>query len=167
MSRLMTKPTKWHVRSTKIRISLGRILAVRVKKAWVICYHWAHIKDPDRTGRMPKLIRVFTGRTNPFLLVLSLDGTNMFGWYEEWPYIICSQRKPRSNRIFARSSGLSVSAQGVIGIFIHVINWRVSMVLIGVHEIYSLFDLSLLWTHMSLGLFSHAETHKCIVCNSL
>ena len=100
-------------------------------------------------------------------LVLSLDGTNMFGWYEEWPYIICSQREPRSNRIFARSSGPSVSAQGVIGICIHVINWRVSMVLIGVHEIYSLFDLSLLWTHMSLCLFSHAVTHKCIVCNSL
>ena len=40
MSRLMTKPTKWHVRPAKTQISLGliRVVAVRMKKAWVLIY---------------------------------------------------------------------------------------------------------------------------------
>ena len=44
MSRLMTKPTKWHVRPARTPISLGnkpsliRIFAVRMKKAWVLSY---------------------------------------------------------------------------------------------------------------------------------
>ena len=43
MSRLMTKPTKWHVRLAKTPISLGfhpvwSVFAVRMKKAWVLSY---------------------------------------------------------------------------------------------------------------------------------
>ena len=39
----MTKPTKWHVRPAKTRISLGiclvwSVFAVRMKKAWVVFY---------------------------------------------------------------------------------------------------------------------------------
>ena len=61
LSRLMTKPTKWHVRPAKTQISLGRCLgicpvwsvfAVRVKKPWVLSYqmsaqrsHWSEWAD--------------------------------------------------------------------------------------------------------------------------
>ena len=38
MSRLMTKPTKWQVRAAKTQISLIRVFAVRIKKAWVLSY---------------------------------------------------------------------------------------------------------------------------------
>ena len=43
MSRLMTKPTKWHVHPAKTQIRLGipsldRVFAVRMKKAWVLSY---------------------------------------------------------------------------------------------------------------------------------
>ena len=43
MSRLMTKPTKWHVRPAKAQISLGinpvwSVFAVCMKKAWVLSY---------------------------------------------------------------------------------------------------------------------------------
>ena len=43
LSRLMTKPTKWHVRPVKTQISLGirpvwSVFAVRMKTAWVLNY---------------------------------------------------------------------------------------------------------------------------------
>ena len=38
MSRFVTKPTKWHVRPAKTQTSLGRVFAVRMKKAWVLSY---------------------------------------------------------------------------------------------------------------------------------
>ena len=43
MSRLLTKPTNWHVRPAKTKISLGippvwSVFAVRMKKAWVLSY---------------------------------------------------------------------------------------------------------------------------------
>ena len=69
LSRLVTKPTKWHVRPAKTQISLG------ISPVWSessLCAQWL-IKDPsfphadseetDQTGRMPRLIWVFSGRT--------------------------------------------------------------------------------------------------------
>ena len=43
--------------------SLIRVFAVSMKKAWASL----HSKDPDQTGRMPRLIWVFTGRTGHFV----------------------------------------------------------------------------------------------------
>ena len=68
MSRLVTKPTKWHVRQAKPQISLGirpvwsesSLSAWRKLGCWAT--HWAHSEDSDQTGRMPRLIWVFTGR---------------------------------------------------------------------------------------------------------
>ena len=82
--------------------SLIRVFAVRMKKPWVLSYllsaaslsawrnlgslatHWVHSEDSDQTGhptvktdqtgRMPRLIWVFTGRTL-ILLVLSWCGS--------------------------------------------------------------------------------------------
>ena len=56
MSHLMAKPTNWHVHPAKTQISLGirpvwSVFAVHMEKAWVL---------------MPRLIRVFVGRTYHF-----------------------------------------------------------------------------------------------------
>ena len=53
--------------------SLIRVFVVRMKKAWVLT-NWAHSEDSDQTGRMPRLIRVFAGRT-AILLVLLCRGS--------------------------------------------------------------------------------------------
>ena len=79
MSRLVTKPAKWHVCPAKTQISLGirpvwSVFAVHMKKAWVLSYPLSAQRDSDQTGRMPRLIWVFAGRT-VILLVLSCRGS--------------------------------------------------------------------------------------------
>ena len=76
----MIKPTKWHVRPAKTQISLG------IHPVWSgssLCAQWitkdlsflhADSEDSDQTGRMPRLIWVFAGRT-VILLVLSWGGS--------------------------------------------------------------------------------------------
>ena len=73
MSRLMTKPTNWHVHPAKTQISLG------IRPVWSessLCAQWvakdptflhADSEDSDRTGRMPRLIWVFAVRTCHFV----------------------------------------------------------------------------------------------------
>ena len=70
MSRIMTNPTKWHMRPAKTQISLG------IRPDWSesslspwrkhrsLATHWAHSEDSDQTGRMPRLIWDFAGRTS-------------------------------------------------------------------------------------------------------
>ena len=76
LSRLMTKPTKWRVRPAKTQISLGfrPVWSEPSLSAWrkfgSFASHWAHSEDSDQTGRMPRLIWVFAGRTD-ILFVLS------------------------------------------------------------------------------------------------
>ena len=63
LSRLMTKSTKRYVRLAKTQISLlSRVVAVRMNIRY-LATHWAHYEDSDQTGRMPRLIWVFAGRT--------------------------------------------------------------------------------------------------------
>ena len=72
-SHLMTKPTKWHVHLVKTKISLGShpVWSESSLSAWrklgSLATHWAHSKDSYRTGRMPRLIWVFAGRTGHFV----------------------------------------------------------------------------------------------------
>ena len=69
MSRIVTKPTKWHVRPAKNQISLGirPVWSESSLSAWrkhgSLATHWAHSEDSGQTGRMPMLIWVFAGRT--------------------------------------------------------------------------------------------------------
>ena len=70
MSRCMTKQTKWHVRPAKIQISLG-IFPVLSESS--LCAQWVakdtrflHA-DSEDSGRMPRLIWVFAGRTGHFV----------------------------------------------------------------------------------------------------
>ena len=82
MSRLVTKPTKWHVRPAKTQISLGirPVWSESSQSAWSklgsLATHWADSEDSDQTGQMPRLIWVFTGRT-VILLVLSRGGSDI------------------------------------------------------------------------------------------
>ena len=72
----MTKTTKWHVRQAKTMIRLGGcwdhpqhppsliiVFAVRTKKAWVLSYPLNAQQRLRQTGRIPRLIWVFAGRT--------------------------------------------------------------------------------------------------------
>ena len=64
MSRDMTKPTKWVCAQRRLR------------SAWALATQWAHSEDSDQSGRMPRLIWVFTGCTVT-LLVLSCPSSNV------------------------------------------------------------------------------------------
>ena len=89
MSRLMTKPTKWHVRPAKIPISLGirPVWSESSLSAWrkrgSLATNRAHSQNSDQTGLMPRLIWVFAGCT-VILLVLTWSGSNVdktnYGW---------------------------------------------------------------------------------------
>ena len=69
LSRIRTKPTKWHVHPAKTQISLGirPVWSGSSLSAWrklgSLVTHWAHSEDSDQIGRMPRLIWVFAGRT--------------------------------------------------------------------------------------------------------
>ena len=74
LSRLMTKPTKWHVRPAKTQISLG-IRPVWSESSlyaqWVdkdLSFLHADSEDSDQTGRLPRLIWVFAGCTCHFVV---------------------------------------------------------------------------------------------------
>ena len=66
---------QWAVRPVKTEISLGirPVWSESSLSAWrnlgSLATHWAHCKDSDQTGRMPRLIRVFAG---PTLILLVL-----------------------------------------------------------------------------------------------
>ena len=74
------KTNKMTVRPAKTHISLGihpvwsESSLSAWRKLWFLVTHWAHSKDSDQTGRMPRLIWVFAGHTY-ILLVLSCRGS--------------------------------------------------------------------------------------------
>ena len=86
LSRLVTKPTKWHVSPAKTQISLG------IRPAWSesslsawrktgsLATHWAHSEDSDQIGRMPRLIWVFAGRTCHFVGFVMMR-LNFMWWF--------------------------------------------------------------------------------------
>ena len=75
----MTKPTKWVCSQRRLRSAWASaqsdqssLSAWRKLGSWAT--HLAHSEDSDQTGRMPRLIWVFAGRTL-ILLVLSCRGS--------------------------------------------------------------------------------------------
>ena len=74
------KTNKITVRTAKTKISLGirpiwsESSLSTSRKLRSLATHWAHSEDSDQTGRMPRLIWVFAGRT-VILLVLYWDGS--------------------------------------------------------------------------------------------
>ena len=78
MSRLITKPTKWHVRPATTQISLGiRVFAVRMKKAWVLSYPQGAQRRLIRLGGCPGWSESSLD-AYVILLVLSWGGSNVF-----------------------------------------------------------------------------------------
>ena len=78
LSHDMTKPTTVHPAKTQISLGIRPVWSESLLSAWrklgSLVTHWAHSEDADQTGRMPRLIRVFAGRTL-ILLVLSCHGS--------------------------------------------------------------------------------------------
>ena len=75
----MTKPAKWVCAQWRLR-------SESLPSAWrnivSLATHWAHSKDSIQTGRTPRLIWIFAGRT-VILLVLSRGGSYLsFSAYE-------------------------------------------------------------------------------------
>ena len=77
---------KVSVRPERTRISLGicPVWSESSLSAWrnfgPLATHWAHSRDSDQTGRMPRLIWVFAGRTL-ILFVLSRGGSYLYHSY--------------------------------------------------------------------------------------
>ena len=73
LSHLRRKPTNWHVRpaKTKISLSIRPVWSESSLSAWrnigSLATHWAHSECFDQTGRMPRLIWVFAGCTCHFV----------------------------------------------------------------------------------------------------
>ena len=80
MRRSTTKPTKWSVRPVKAQISLGSRPIWSESSLCAQCpglngqlrtqgffMHYADSEDSEQTGRMPRLIWVFAGRTGHFV----------------------------------------------------------------------------------------------------
>ena len=67
------KPTIWPVRPAKTQISLGicPVWSASSLSSWrslgSLNIHWAHSENSDLSGRMPRLICVFAGRTGHFV----------------------------------------------------------------------------------------------------
>ena len=88
---IVTKPTNWHVCPAKTRISLGfcpiwsESSLCTWRKLGSLATHWAHSlsflqadsEDSDQTGRMPRLIWVFAGRTCHFVGFVTM-------WLKSW-----------------------------------------------------------------------------------
>ena len=90
----MTKPTKWHVHPATTQISLG-ICPVWSESS--LCAHWV-VKDPmflhansedfDQTGRIPRLIWVFAGRTDHFVGFIMLPLIWWQLWTSNWTTLV-------------------------------------------------------------------------------
>ena len=85
----MTKPTKWVCAQRRLRSAWASTQSDQSSlSAWrklgSLATHWAHCEDSEQTGRMPRLIRVFAGRTL-ILLVLSCRSSNI--WRNQQGYL--------------------------------------------------------------------------------
>ena len=74
---------------TQIRLGIRPVWSESSLSAWrklgSLATHWAQSEDSDQTGRMPRLIWVFAGRT-VILLVLSRGGSFHLRWTHAFKY---------------------------------------------------------------------------------
>ena len=122
MSRLVTKPTKWHVCAAKTKISLGirpvwsRVFAVRMKKACVLIYplsaqgrlwsDWADIQA-DLSRRWRTVILLFSHEEAQIVCLLS--GASL------WPIF-----EPRHEKICLRGFRPGETHTGLLGFRNHL-----------------------------------------------
>ena len=90
-----TSTVSVHPAKTQISLGIRPVWSVSSLSAWrklgSLATHWAHSEDSDQTGRMPRLIWVFAGRTL-ILLVLSCRGSYssyrlLFVYFSTWHYL--------------------------------------------------------------------------------
>ena len=95
LSHLMTKPAKWHVRPVKTQLNLGirSVWSESSLSAWrklrSLATHWVHSEDYDQTGRRPRLIWVFAGRTYHFVGFVMRQLICVYfamAWWLVWDY---------------------------------------------------------------------------------
>ena len=104
MSHNMTNPTEWPLRQAKTQISLGiyPVWSETLLSAWrklgVFATSWVHSKYSDQTGRIPRPIWVFAGRT-----------CHSVGFVMRWlgKFTICSTETMSCVRIMIRLCPLS------------------------------------------------------------
>ena len=86
MSRNVRKRTFWHVRLTKIQISLCIRAALSEFAVHMMkLHHWLskfRHEDSDQTARMRRLIWIFAGRTFPKVRFLTLQLKCIIGYVE-------------------------------------------------------------------------------------
>ena len=105
LSRLVTKPTKWHVRPAKTRPGHPPSLIESSLSEWrelrSLATHWAHSKDSDQTGWMPRLIWVFAGRTGHFVgfVTRRLNFVYRADYGSWWTYPFCIEDFDINNMI--------------------------------------------------------------------
>ena len=95
----MTKQTMWLCAQRRLRSAWASAQSDQSSlSAWTklgsLATHWAHSEDSDQTGRMPRLIWVFAGRTL-ILLVLSCRGSFSHTFFHD-----CKLFHAPLNRIF-------------------------------------------------------------------
>ena len=93
LSRLMTKPSKWHVRPVKTQVNLG--IPPSLIRVFAVCIN-VHSEDSNQTGWMPRLIWVFTGCIFIFLVL---------SWGSSFASFLI---KCRSKRLISKFFGLFI-----------------------------------------------------------
>ena len=93
----MPKPIKWPVRRAKTQISLG------IRSIWSesslsaqrsigsSATYWAHSKDSDQTGRMPRPNWVFAGRTGhivDFVMLRLQEDHSKSRWFFVYKWLV-------------------------------------------------------------------------------
>ena len=109
VSRDMTKATKWVCPQRRLRSAqpdLSSLSAWRTLGSLVS--HWVHSEDYDLTGRMPRLIWVFAGRTAT-LLVLSCRGWFLSAYWQ--PYCLLATMGKYNLKASIRVQSCSMAAQ--------------------------------------------------------
>ena len=111
------------VRPAKTQISLGirPVWSESSLSAWrklgSLATHWVHSEDSDQTGRMPRLIWVFTGRTL-ILLVLSWCGSFHVASVKYLKYISNIMRKPVLCHMWKPDTDQHTHPHSLISIFV-------------------------------------------------
>ena len=111
LSRLVTKQTKWSVRTAKTQISLGirPVWSESSLPAWrsiaSSATHLAYCKDSGHTGRMPRLIWAFAGRTANDPRLLHADSEDWSDWAVlRWAYNSFEPPRDKTNKMICAPS---------------------------------------------------------------
>ena len=95
MSCSMSKPTKWLCAWQRLRSVWSECSLSALRKLGSLTSYWAHSKDSDQTGWMPRLIWVFAGRAGHFVgfYMLLLIFESFFSHNEN--HVLCPWRSAK------------------------------------------------------------------------